>query len=212
MSNPSFYLDRQHGETEQAFEGFSYFRDLGLGRTVAAVGRKLGKSGNLVDRWCQAHRWRDRAAAYDAAQIRARETATAERRRVLIERHLQGATDLFDLAMRGMHPAPLLDRDGRAVSDEQGRPIYRPLSLRELAGAATALDKAIQQQRLAAGLPSDVRQHDVAMRQTFEEMNTMMEEVLAIIEEFVCDDCRDKIADRMDEIGQQRARIEQGVL
>lgn len=180
MRNPNFYLDRQPGETEQAFEGYSYFRDLGPGRTVAAVGRKLGKSGNLVDRWCQAHRWRDRAAAYDAAQIRARDAASAERRRVLIERQLQGATALFDLALCGMQPVPLLDRDGRAVSDAEGRAIRRPPSLRELAGAATALDKAIQHHRLAVGLPSDVRQNDVAMRQTFEEMNTLMGEVIGI--------------------------------
>ena len=57
--------ERQKGETPQAFEAFSIYRDMGSSRSTAKVGRKLGKSKNLMDRWSSRWEWVERARAYD---------------------------------------------------------------------------------------------------------------------------------------------------
>ena len=49
--------ERQKGETPQAFEAFSIYRDMGSSRSTAKVGRKLGKSKNLMDRWSSRWEW-----------------------------------------------------------------------------------------------------------------------------------------------------------
>ena len=144
--------------------------------------------------------------------FRDRDVDTARQRRTLMERHLQDATALLYLVERGRQPVALPDRDGRAVTDEKGTPMFRPLTLPDLAGVATALDKAVRLQRLAMGLPTIMRQQDVVMRQTIEEVNTIMEEVVATIETYVCNECRDKIADRLEQIGRQRAAVAGAVI
>ncbi len=56
----------QPGETSKAFAAFCAYRDMGPERSLVAVGRELGKSGTLLERWSDRHQWTTRAAAYDA--------------------------------------------------------------------------------------------------------------------------------------------------
>ncbi len=53
------------GETPQAYEAFTVYRDLGAGRTYTAVAEKLRKSVSLIRRWKEKWIWAERAAAWD---------------------------------------------------------------------------------------------------------------------------------------------------
>ncbi|MEG1564743.1 MAG: hypothetical protein RR365_13610 [Bacteroides sp.] len=57
--------ERQKSESPQAYEAFVTYRDLGAGRSTAKVGRQLGKSATLMERWSSAHGWVERARQYD---------------------------------------------------------------------------------------------------------------------------------------------------
>jgi hypothetical protein len=57
--------ERQDDESAPAFEAFALYRDQGRDRSVRAVGRSLGKSGALIERWSSEKDWVRRAAAYD---------------------------------------------------------------------------------------------------------------------------------------------------
>ena len=57
--------ERQKGESAQAFEAFSIYRDLGSERSQQAVAKQLGKSRQLLARWSAQWEWVERARAYD---------------------------------------------------------------------------------------------------------------------------------------------------
>ncbi len=52
-------------ESAKAFEAFSIYLNLGAERSVAAVGRKLGKSEGLMERWASRFDWTGRVRAYE---------------------------------------------------------------------------------------------------------------------------------------------------
>lgn len=57
--------ERQEKESQQAYEGFVTYRDLGVGRTFTAVAKKLQKSNSLIRRWKEQWNWEKRADAWD---------------------------------------------------------------------------------------------------------------------------------------------------
>ena len=57
--------ERQKGESAQAFEAFSIYRDLGSERSQQAVAKQLCKSRQLLARWSAQWEWVERARAYD---------------------------------------------------------------------------------------------------------------------------------------------------
>lgn len=57
--------ERQENESNKAFQAFCIFRDLGAGRTLAAVAEKLRKSYDLIRRWSKNYFWQNRADAWD---------------------------------------------------------------------------------------------------------------------------------------------------
>jgi hypothetical protein len=58
--------DRQHDETEKAYEAFEIYRDLGEERALAKVSAALGhKSSTGIERWSAKYQWRKRVVAYD---------------------------------------------------------------------------------------------------------------------------------------------------
>lgn len=62
---PDKKWERQDRESTQAYEAFVTYRDLGVGRTFAAVAEKLSKSYTLIRRWKDAWNWEERAASWD---------------------------------------------------------------------------------------------------------------------------------------------------
>jgi hypothetical protein len=73
--------EHQPGEGLKPFAAFKAYLEMGPARSASAVGRKLGKSGGLMERWCAAYGWRGRVSAYEAYldAVRREEEAKAER-------------------------------------------------------------------------------------------------------------------------------------
>lgn len=58
--------DRWPGETPKPWQAFTIYRDMGLDRSGAKVGDKLGKSSTLIERWSSRYRWVARVELFDA--------------------------------------------------------------------------------------------------------------------------------------------------
>jgi len=62
--NETKLFDQQEKESTKAFEAFTIYLNLGPGRSLAAVGQKVGKSKALMERWSKRHNWVARVEAY----------------------------------------------------------------------------------------------------------------------------------------------------
>lgn len=78
--------ERRPDESDPAFQAFTVYRDLGHQRSLAKVGRELGKSKTLMDRWSSAHNWVRRCAEWDAEQDRAWRQGLLHERRAMAQR------------------------------------------------------------------------------------------------------------------------------
>lgn len=59
-------IDAKPRESDVAYAAFLVYRDLGPDRSLKEVGRKLGKSKALMERWSVNHDWVVRASHWDA--------------------------------------------------------------------------------------------------------------------------------------------------
>lgn len=62
--------ERQEGETAKQYEAFAIYRDMGVDRSYPKVARVLSKSSQLMQRWCSANKWVERAEKWDREQDR----------------------------------------------------------------------------------------------------------------------------------------------
>src|SRR5262245_48492622 len=96
-------------ETAKAFHALQIYRDLGPKRSLAKVGKKLGVSRQLLERWSKQHSWQKRIRALMIADAersaRAAKQAAlniAEEKERLALRHahqkLRGSERLFERA------------------------------------------------------------------------------------------------------------------
>jgi hypothetical protein len=105
---------RLPAESAPAYEAFEMYCQMGAERSTAAVGRALGKSKTLMDRWSSEHAWVARAAACDAHVAGAGEQAYVDEARAMAERHARETLDLQRRALEkleAMDPAELSPRD-----------------------------------------------------------------------------------------------------
>ena len=59
-------FEQQPKETAKAFAAFSLYLNMGPERSLEGVGRRLDKSGGLVERWSSRWRWAERVEAHAA--------------------------------------------------------------------------------------------------------------------------------------------------
>jgi len=57
--------EQQPEETQEAFEAFQLYRNMGLERGISKVAQMLGKSDSLMYRWKYKWRWTERARLWD---------------------------------------------------------------------------------------------------------------------------------------------------
>lgn len=57
--------ERQHKESEEAFQGFVIYRDMGVDRALVAVSKELKKRISLVERWSIDWSWVSRCTQWD---------------------------------------------------------------------------------------------------------------------------------------------------
>jgi hypothetical protein len=61
-----FPFEKQPRESAKAFAAFSLYLSLGAERSTREVGKQLGKSEGLIERWSAKFDWRNRVAAHAA--------------------------------------------------------------------------------------------------------------------------------------------------
>ena len=59
-------FEQQPRESNKAFAAFSLYLSLGAERSTREVGKRLGKSEGLIERWAAKFDWRNRVAAHGA--------------------------------------------------------------------------------------------------------------------------------------------------
>jgi hypothetical protein len=129
--------ERQPGEAVKAFRAFVAYRD-DDDRSLVKVGRELGRSPQLIERWSKRWRWVERVASWadhlDAEKRRARVRAIEE----LEERHAQLAKSTLNLVVK-----ELIRR--------QSQPLER-MSVTEM---ARLFEVSVKVERLALGADTE---------------------------------------------------------
>lgn len=97
--------ERQKGESLKAFEAFATYRDMD-GRSLAKVGRTLGKSKALMERWSSTWEWQKRVAAWDAEQDRIARQNQIDEIKKMRKRHTDLATAMLVKAAKALQRIP----------------------------------------------------------------------------------------------------------
>lgn len=144
----SLSFEQQPKESAKAFAAFSLYLNLGPERSLAAVGRKLGKSGALLERWSSRFDWSGRvqahAAHFAAVEREATEVLTRTKAAQWLTRREEHRDE--EWALRGE-----LIVAGRAVLAR----FKDGAKGATLGDVARALDLASKLGRLASGMPTD---------------------------------------------------------
>lgn len=106
--------ERQNKESGQAYEAFALYRDMGRGRTVSAVVKKLKKSRSLLDRWKVRWDWESRVAAYDKDLEQQAKDEAIKDRKSMINRHIKIALQVQKKALKALDN---LDVDSMSPKD-----------------------------------------------------------------------------------------------
>lgn len=94
--------ERQDDESDEAFEAFQIYRDMGVGRSMAAVRKELGKSQSLMERWSSKYSWVDRAKAWEREQDRILRLQQIEDIKKMRKRHADLAVEMLEKALEGL--------------------------------------------------------------------------------------------------------------
>ena len=94
--------ERQPGESEQAFEAFRLYRDLGIRRSNIEVCNQLSKSRQLISRWKSKYRWDERARAYDNDLEKQQHAEAVKNLKDMTSRHIKIAINLQAKALEAL--------------------------------------------------------------------------------------------------------------
>jgi arginine utilization protein RocB len=92
---PEHSWHRQPRETDEAFEAFVSYRDMGLKRSISKVSAQLAKGVRQIERWSAHHAWRKRVLDFENEQDRIRIAAHTENVQEMSARHSKLALKLF---------------------------------------------------------------------------------------------------------------------
>jgi len=102
--------ERLPDESQQAWEAFTVYRDTpSPQRSLRAVGRQLGKSETLIERWSVKHRWIQRVRDMNANNDRKWLEALADERAEAARRHYEIARRLLDKVDAHVEQADMTD-------------------------------------------------------------------------------------------------------
>lgn len=93
--------ERQDRETTKQFEAFVVYRDMEE-RSLANVGKLLGKSKAMMERWSSANNWVERVAAWENEKDRIARQEQIKEIRKMRERHAKGSVAMFAKALEGL--------------------------------------------------------------------------------------------------------------
>ena len=142
-------FEQQPKESCKAFTAFALYLSMGAERSTAAVGRALGKSDGLMERWAARWRWVERVAAHAShlatvereaseALARGKSAEWLTRQQQIREREWEMHEKCIEAARRGL----------KAFMEREK--VYANLS-----DIARILEVASRLGRLASGMPTD---------------------------------------------------------
>jgi len=145
----SYLFEQQPNESNKAFAAFSLYLGMGPDRSTKAVGKQLGKSEGLIERWCSKFDWPARVQAHGAhlalveremTEVMARTKAGewAKRREKLLETEWEMHEKCIAAAKRGFETFMAREK------------VYA-----NLADIARILEIASKLGRLASGMATD---------------------------------------------------------
>jgi len=145
--------ERRDDEGPEAYQAFALYRDMGVPRSLASVGRKLGKSKILMERWSTRYAWVDRCRLYDSFLDQEQRRINEERRRAMIQRHAALGAMLQSKVITRLSKLYPVDEEGNPIItvDEDGLP-QKPEEL-PLSFATSWLSTGIDIERRAMGEP-----------------------------------------------------------
>jgi len=104
--------ERQPKESSEAFEAFSIYLNLGIGRSYDKVRKQLGKSQTLIERWGREWGWQERIRSYDNWLVEEEDNRIKE----TIKQRYSRFAQLSDLAVQKASEG-LLARDSNALTN-----------------------------------------------------------------------------------------------
>ncbi len=156
-------LDRHPRESNPAYAAFLAYIELGVGRSVRQVARRLAKSATLIGRWSSKHDWPKRAAAYDdhiaKTAFEAEEAKLVKKAGVWAERMEQTREEAFQMAGKLIAKAQaMLEYPLAQTTSADGKTTIKPARW-NFSDAARMADVAARLKQLATGLPTERLEH-----------------------------------------------------
>jgi len=125
MTKKAHLWERQKTDTDKSYSAFCVYRDMGRDRSIRGVGRELGKSKALIDRWSSKHDWVNRVNAYDdyleAQQRNAYETSVTDAKAKHVAGMVKRVSKLYEQWDTAYEHSKLLavkrtiERDGKTI-------------------------------------------------------------------------------------------------
>ena len=119
--------ERQPGESVQAYEAFTIYRDLGLKRSNHEVCERLSKSRQLISRWKANYDWDERARAWDNELQK--------------EAHREAVKDLKDMTSRHVKISMQLQNKALEALSNLKPEEMSPKDIKEFIKMATDLER-----------------------------------------------------------------------
>ena len=145
----SMIFEKQPRESAKAFAAFSLYLSQGAERSTREVGKQLGKSEGLIERWAAKFDWRSRVAAHGA------HLAIVERE--AIEAAARGKAAEWSSREQKLRETEWAMHEAAIVAAKKGLAAYmeREKVYANLADIARMLEIASKLGRLATGLGTD---------------------------------------------------------
>ena len=139
-------FEQQPRESNKAFAAFSLYLNLGPDRSTREVGKRLGKSESLIERWAAKFDWRSRVAAH------ATHLAIVERE--AIEATVRGRAAIWESREQALKETEWAMHERAIAAAKRGLDEYmkRDKVYANLADIARMLEIASKLGRLATGL------------------------------------------------------------
>jgi hypothetical protein len=145
----AFEFEQRNGESQKAFAAFSVYLSMGAERSLAAVGKRLGKSAGLIERWSRKFDWPGRVQAHAGHMAVVEREATEVMARSKAAEWLKRAEDVREREWE-MHQK-CIDAARRALKAFMEREkVYA-----NLADISRILEVASKLGRLAAGMATE---------------------------------------------------------
>jgi hypothetical protein len=152
--------ERSADESEEAWEAFVLYRDMGVERSIRLVAQQLGKSEGLLQGWSSKHEWVRRAAYWDNEQDRVRREAQLEEIAEMSRRQATQAQAGQTVMMQPFLALIEKIRSQQLDLSAMGQDDLYALALQ----ASLGYRRMVEIERLARGEPTDIISSEVSVQ------------------------------------------------